>query len=203
MLSKYRKKEQTATAAAAEGQAVAPEQAAAVAADPLAEAQQALAAAQAESAKNWDLYLRERAELENFRKRTQRDKEEFRIFNRKELLLEVLPVLDNLERALEHAGQGHDAQGLLAGVTMTVVQFRKVVEDFGARPMVTVGNPFDPNLHQAMAQQESSEQPPGTVLSEYQKGYLLHDRLLRPALVVVAKAPAGDTASETPTNQPS
>jgi molecular chaperone GrpE len=202
MLSKYRKKEQTATAAAAEGQAIAPESAA-VAADPLAEAQQALAAAQAETAKNWDLYLRERAELENFRKRTQRDKEEFRIFTRKELLLEVLPVLDNLERALEHAGQGHDAQGLLAGVNMTVVQFRKVIEDFGARPMVTVGSPFDPNLHQAMAQQESAEQPPGTVLSEYQKGYLLHDRLLRPALVVVAKAPAGDTAPDAPTNQPS
>ena len=187
MLSRHRKKEpetpvETASAAPA------PETPAA--ADPLAEAQ-------AEAAKNWDLYLRERAELENFRKRTQRDKEEFRIFTRKELLLEVLPVLDNLERALSHAGQNGEGQGLVAGVTMTVVQFRKVVEDFGARPMVAVGAPFDPNLHQAMGQLETAEQPPGTVVSEYQKGYLLHDRLLRPALVVVAMAPAEPVAEET------
>jgi molecular chaperone GrpE len=109
--------------------------------------------------------------------------------------LEVLPVLDNLERALEHAGQGGEGQGLVAGVTMTVAQFRKVVEDFGARPMVTIGASFDPGLHQAMAQLETDEQAPGTVVSEYQKGYLLHDRLLRPALVVVAKAPAGESAA--------
>ena len=184
-MSKHRKKdaeagEPEAAVDAAEA-TVAPEGAAA-AADPLE-------AAQAEAAKNWDLYLRERAELENFRKRTQRDKEEFRIFTRKELLLEVLPVLDNLERAVSHAGQNGEAQGLLEGVTMTVAQLRKVVEDFGARPMVAVGAPFDPNLHQAMGQLETAEQPPGTVVSEYQKGYLLHDRLLRPALVVVAKAP--------------
>jgi molecular chaperone GrpE len=192
MLGKYRKKE---PAAAAENQGAAPEQPTPAPADPLAEAQLALANAQAEAAKNWDLYLRERAELENFRKRTQRDKEEFRIFTRKELLLEVLPVLDNLERALEHAGQGSEGEGLMAGVTMTVAQFRKVVEDLGARPMVTVGTPFDPALHQAMAQLETAEQPAGTVVSEYQKGYLLHDRLLRPALVVVAKAPADEPAA--------
>jgi molecular chaperone GrpE len=192
MLSKHRKKESEAPVAAA---TAAPPQEPQGAVDPLEEVRQQLAAAQAEVEKNWDLYLRERAELENFRKRTQRDKEEFRIFTRKELLLEVLPVLDNLERALEHAGQGGEGQGLVAGVTMTVAQFRKVVEDLGARPMVTVGTPFDPALHQAMAQQETAEQPSGTVISEYQKGYLLHDRLLRPALVVVAKAPAGEPAA--------
>jgi len=181
MLSKHRKKEHEGPVEAAEA---VPEQETQIPADPLAEAQ-------AEAAKNWDLFLRERAELENFRKRTQRDKEEFRIFTRKELLLEVLPVLDNLERALDHAGQSGEGQGLLEGVTMTVVQFRKVIEDFGARPMTTIGAPFDPNLHQAMGQLETAGQPPGTVVSEYQKGYLLHDRLLRPALVVVAKVPAG------------
>jgi molecular chaperone GrpE len=181
MLSKHRKKEHEGPVEAAEA---VPEQEAQIPADPLADAQ-------AEAAKNWDLFLRERAELENFRKRTQRDKEEFRIFTRKELLLEVLPVLDNLERALDHAGQSGEGQGLLEGVTMTVVQFRKVIEDFGARPMTTIGAPFDPNLHQAMGQLETAGQPPGTVVSEYQKGYLLHERLLRPALVVVAKAPAG------------
>jgi hypothetical protein len=122
MLSKHRKKEQEPAAAEVAAETAEP------VLDPLEEAR-------AEAAKNWDLYLRERAELENFRKRTQRDKEEFRIFTRKELLLEVLPVLDNLERALSHAGQNGEAQGLLEGVNMTVVQFRKVIEDFGARPI--------------------------------------------------------------------
>ena len=182
MLSKHRKKEQEPAVVEAAAETAEP------VVDPLEEAR-------AEAAKNWDLYLRERAELENFRKRTQRDKEETRIFNRKELLLGVLPVLDNLERALAHAGQNGEAQGLLEGVTMTVVQFRKVIEDYGARPIEAVGAPFDANLHQAMAQVETAEQPPGTVVSEYQKGYLLHDRLLRPALVVVAKAPAEPAAT--------
>lgn len=184
MLSKHRKKEQEPAEPEAASATVTPE------IDPLE-------AARAEAAKNWDLYLRERAELENFRKRTQRDKEEFRIFTRKELLLEVLPVLDNLERALSHAGQNGETQGLLEGVTMTVVQFRKVIEDFGARPIAAVGVPFDANLHQAMAQVETNEQSPGTVVSEYQRGYLLQDRLLRPALVVVAKAPAERAAEST------
>lgn len=189
-MSKHRKKDQEHPDAG-----LAPDQASSPVADPLEELRQTLAGAQAEAAKNWDLYLRERAEMENFRKRTQREKEEFRIFARKELLLEVLPVLDNLERALEHAGPDRDGQGLLAGVTMTVTQFRKVIEDLGARPIVAVGATFDAALHQAMAQQETTEQPPGIIVSEYQRGYLLHDRLLRPALVVVAKAPVGPVAN--------
>ena len=189
-MSKHRKKEPETVpvdTVAAESAAVT-ETPAAPAVDPLE-------AALAEAAKNWDLYLRERAEMENFRKRTQRDKEEFRLFARKELLLEVLPVLDNLERAVSHAGENDAVQGLLEGVAMTVTQFRKVVEDFGARPINAVGAPFDPSLHQAMGQIETAEQPPGTVASEYQKGYMLHDRLLRPALVVVAKAPAEPPAA--------
>lgn len=163
-------------------------------ADPLEEARQALAGAQEEAAKNWDLYLRERAEMENFRKRAQRDKEESRFFDRKELLLEVLPVLDNLERALEHAAQGSEGQALREGVTMIAAQFRKAVENLGARPIEALGTPFDANLHQAMAQAETAEQAPGTVVSEFQRGYLLQERLLRPALVVVAKAPAAPAA---------
>lgn len=191
MLSKHRKKEQEtapAEVAAAEAEA-GPAGEAAAEVDPLE-------AARAEAAKNWDLYLRERAELENFRKRTQREKEESRFFARKELLLEVLPVLDNLERALSHADQSGKDQGLLEGVTMTAVQFRKVIEDLGARPIAAVGAVFDPNLHQAMAQVETGGQPPGTVVSEFQRGYLLQDRLLRPALVTVAKAPAVPAADE-------
>ena len=112
--------------------------------------------------------------------------------------MEVLPVLDNLERALAHAGESGGSQGLLEGVTMTAVQFRKVIEDLGARPIAAIGAAFDPNLHQAMGQVETDEQPPGTVVSEFQRGYLLQDRLLRPAMVMVAKAPAAPpTANDT------
>jgi len=194
-LSKHRKKEQEGAAAEIEVATATETEAAAPEVDPLE-------AARSEAARNWDLYLRERAEMENFRKRTQRDKEEFRIFTRKELLLEVLPVLDNLERALSHAGQNGEVQGLLEGVTMTVTQFRKVIEEFGARPINAIGATFDANLHQAMAQAETDEQPPGTIVSEFQRGYMLQDRLLRPALVVVAKAPAGG-ATDSSNNQPS
>jgi len=192
MLSK-RKKEQETPAAETSAETPAPAEAAPPETDPLAEAR-------AEAAKNWDLYLRERAEMENFRKRTQREKEESRHFARKELLLAVLPVLDNLERALDHAGESGGSQGLLEGVTMTAVQFRKVIEDLGARPIEAVGAAFDHNLHQAMGQVESAEQPPGTVVSEFQRGYLLQDRLLRPAMVMVAKAPAGPATASAPKN---
>lgn len=147
--------------------------------------------ARAEASNNWDLYLRERADLENARKRHQRDKEDALRFANDRLLKEIIPVLDNLERAVAHAEQSGDSnQGLLEGVNMTINQFRKVLEDFGAKVISTAGVDFDPNLHQAMGQVESAEHAPNTVVSEFQKGYLLHNRLLRPSLVMVAKPPA-------------
>jgi molecular chaperone GrpE len=166
--------------------------------DPLAEMRSALEAARTEAGKNWDLYLRERADLENARKRHQRDREDAIRFANDRLLKEIIPVLDNLERAVAHAGQGDDNQSLLQGVTMTINQFRKVLEDFGVKAISAVGQGFDPNLHQAMGQVESEDQAPNTVVSEFQKGYLLHDRLLRPSLVMVAKAPTDDGAARQP-----
>lgn len=158
--------------------------------------QNELRAAQAEVARNWDLFLRERAELENFRKRSQRDKEEAIRFANDRLLKELVPVLDNLERAVAHARQNDDMQqSLLEGVNMTITLFNKVLADFGVKPIAAVGEAFDPNLHQAMGQVETDEQPPNTVISEFQKGYLLNDRLLRPSLVMVAKAPASEKPS--------
>jgi molecular chaperone GrpE len=162
--------------------------------DPMIVLQNEIAAAKAEASKNWDLYLRERADLENARKRHQRDREEAIRFANDRLLKEMVPVLDNLERAIEHAGQGlDDHQGLLEGVNLTVNQFRKALEDFGVKPIKAIGADFDPNLHQAMGHVESAEQAPNTVVTEFQKGYLLHDRLLRPSLVMVAKAPSVET----------
>lgn len=160
-------------------------------ADPLVQLQEELAAVRIEAMRNWDLYLRERAEQENFRKRSQRDKEDAIRYANDRLLKEMIPVLDNLERAIEHAGQNSEnGKGLLEGVNITISQFRKALEDFGVKPIVALGAPFDPNLHQAMGQLESQEQPPNTVITEYQRGYLLHDRLLRPSMVIVTKAPS-------------
>jgi len=164
--------------------------------DPLLELQDELVAAKTEASKNWDLYLRERADLENARKRHQRDREEAIRFANDRLLKEMIPVLDNLERAVEHAASGvDDTQGLLEGVNMTINQFRKAIEDFGVKPISAIGAAFDPNLHQAMGHMESTEQAPNTVVTEFQKGYLLHDRLLRPSLVMVAKAPTGEKSA--------
>ena len=161
--------------------------------DPLTELKNAIETANTTAAKNWDLYLRERADLENARKRHQRDKEDALRFANDRLLKEMIPVLDNLERAVDHADQDNDDnQGLLEGVNMTINQFRKALENFGVKPINAIGENFDPNLHQAMGQVESSEQAPNMVVSEFQKGYLLHDRLLRPSLVMVAKAPADE-----------
>lgn len=172
--------------------------------DPLLQLQNEIAAARLEASKNWDLYLRERADLENARKRHQREKEEALRFANDRLLKEMVPVLDNLERALEHAEQGgDDSQGLLEGVNMTINQFRKALEDFGVKPIAAIGKAFDPNLHQAMGHVESAEQAPNTVVTEFQKGYLLHERLLRPSLVMVAKAPAQKTGDPSAEDQPS
>jgi molecular chaperone GrpE len=149
-----------------------------------------LAASREESARNRDLYLRTLAELDNYRKRTQREKEELSRFANENLLRELLPVLDNLERAIEHARGDQGGSGILQGVEMTMGQFGKVLEKAGVKAVATVGEPFDTARHEAIGQEETSEQPPQTVVRELQKGYLLNDRLLRPAMVLLAKAPA-------------
>ncbi|MCD4688435.1 MAG: nucleotide exchange factor GrpE [Desulfuromonadaceae bacterium] len=155
-------------------------------------AEEVLAESRAEAQKNWDLYLRERAELENYRKRMQREKEDLARFANENLLREMLPILDNLERAVAHAEQEQEG-GLLEGVQMTLEQFRKTLERLGVVPVAAIGQPFSPDFHEAMGQLESSEQAPNTVVQEMQKGYTLNDRLLRPALVMIAKAPAAPT----------
>lgn len=165
-----------------------PEQEAAAPEQPSVE--DALAASQAEVQKNWDLYLRARADLENYRKRAQREKEDLSRFANENLLREILPVMDNLERALDHARQGSgETSGLVQGVEMTLSQFQRVLEKFGVTPIVSLGTLFDPARHEALGQLESIDQAPNTVVQELQKGYLLNDRLLRPAMVMVAKAP--------------
>jgi molecular chaperone GrpE len=155
-----------------------------------AEVETQLAASREEAAKNWDLYLRCRADLENYRKRAQREKEDLGRFANESLLRELLPVLDNLERAVAHARESGGDGTLLEGVEMTIGLLRKAFDQFGVTAVDAVGKPFDPACHEAMGQLEHAELPPGSVAQELQKGYLLNQRLLRPALVMVSKAPA-------------
>jgi molecular chaperone GrpE len=153
-------------------------------------AEQELAASREEAAKNRDLYLRTLADLENYRKRVQREKEDLSRFANENLLRELLPVLDNLERAIEHARSDQGGGGILQGVEMTLSQLAKVMEKAGIKPVLAVGEPFDTARHEAIGQEESSEHAPQTVVRELQRGYLLNDRLLRPAMVLLAKAPS-------------
>lgn len=135
-----------------------------------------------------EVLLRERAEIENQRKRLQRDVEQARKFANERLLGELLPVFDNLERGL--AAGSADAAALREGMDLTLKALLKVGEGNGLKAVDPVGQPFNPELHQAMTLIDATGRPPNTVVSVMQKGYVLNDRLLRPALVAISK-PAG------------
>ena len=156
-----------------------------------------LAASRAEVEKLKDLHLRAAADLENFRKRVRKEKDELIRYGNEGLIRELLPVLDNLERAVEHARkEQRESDGLLQGVEMTVGQFQKALEKFGAVPFSALGEAFDPARHEAMGQLESAGHPPNTVVQELQKGCLLNDRLLRPAMVMVSRLPQEKSAPD-------
>lgn len=134
-----------------------------------------------------EIMLRERAELENQRKRLQRDLDQARRFANEKLLADLLPVIDNLERGL--AVEGNDNMVLRSGVELTLRELARVIDVNGLKVIDPAGQPFDPERHQAMSMVPSGEHRPGTVVAVMQKGYVLNDRLLRPALVAVSKAP--------------
>jgi len=158
-------------------------------ADKIKQLEEALAAKEAEAAANWDKFLRERADLENYRKRVQKEKEELLKYGNESLILEILPAIDNMERALEHACD-ESMSAIVEGIKMTLCMLQSTLKKFGVAPVdAGKGTTFDPAYHQAMNQVESSEHEPNTIVSEFQKGYLLNERLLRPALVSVATAP--------------
>lgn len=147
--------------------------------------EQQLAAKEAECRENWDRFVRERADLENYRKRVNKEKEELLNYGTKSLIEEILPVVDNLERALSHACD-NGSTGLTEGVQMIHGMLLNALKKFGVTPLETAGATFDPSFHQAMTQIPTDEHPPNTVVEEFQKGYLLKERLLRPAMVSVA-----------------
>ncbi len=156
------------------------------------ELEEALAAKGLEAANNWDKFLRERADLENYRKRVQKEKEEILRYGNESFVLEILPAMDNLERAVAHA-DGQADSAVIEGVKITLSMFLSTLKKFGVTPLeISAGAPFDPAFHQAMGQVPSAEQAPNTVVAELQKGYLLNERLLRPAMVTVAIAPKAE-----------
>ncbi len=136
-----------------------------------------------------DRLLRLAADFENYKKRASKDKDEWTKFANEDLLKAVLPFIDNLERAVSHAEKVSDTGVLIEGVRLTIQQLLQTLKKFGLSTFESVGKPFDPTVHEAMLVVETDKHKPNQVVEEFQKGYFLNDRLLRPATVSVSKAP--------------
>ena len=156
--------------------------------DRIKELEADLEAKEKEAVETYDRLLRASAEFDNFKKRSSREMEEFRKFANQSLIKEMLSVVDNLELAM-NSTNGHKAidKDLLQGLEMTHKEILKVFEKFKVTPIDAKGQPFDPTFHEAVMQEETSDSPKNTVINELQRGYMIHDRLLRPSMVVVAK----------------
>lgn len=155
-----------------------------------------LAAAREEARQNHDRWVRERADLENVKRRAVRERADTIRFANERVLKDLLPIIDNLERAVEHAHGGGDGQPLVEGVTLVLKSLLDLLERQGVTRISAKGEPFDPAHHEAMAHVETTEHEPNRVVEEHQAGYRLNDRLLRPALVTVAKSPDANLAKD-------
>jgi molecular chaperone GrpE len=146
----------------------------------------------AKADEHWERLLRTTADLDNYKKRAAREKQDAIKFANESLLQKLIPVLDNFDMALAAAQQGQAgaAQSLQAGVAMVAQQFKSALAEAGLEEIDAAGQPFDPNLHEAVSEKETRDAPEGQVVQQMRKGYKLRDRLLRPASVVVAKRPA-------------
>lgn len=145
---------------------------------------------QAEMARLRDQLLRTAADFDNFRKRSRREQDDAQKRGQSQVLKDLLPVFDNLERAGQHADTATDAKAVAEGIRIVLKQFETTLERMAIKRIPTVGLPFDPALHEAIQHVESADQPAGVVLHEVQAGYSLGDQLLRAAMVVVSKGPA-------------
>ena len=165
--------------------------------DPVAEAK-------AEAQRFREQWMRSAADFDNFRKRSRKELEDTRKAGREELLKDLLPVFDNLERAMTSAERATDVKPVSDGLKLVLRQFTDTLGRSGITKVATVGSPFDPSLHEAIQQVESAEVPPGTIVAEVQPGYLQGERLVRAAMVVVARpssaapAPEGGNAPSEP-----
>lgn len=146
-----------------------------------------LEVARREAKENYDKFLRVYAEFENYKKRMERDKSEFLKYANEGLIKELLGVIDNLDRAVGQARQNPESESLVEGVEMILRQTKEIMEKHGVRELQSLGEPFDPNVHEAMMHEVADDHDENTVIDELQKGYVFKDRLIRPALVKVSK----------------
>lgn len=159
--------------------------------DPLKEMEEKVESLKNEAAESHDRLLRLAAEFENYKKRSAREMNDFRKFANESFVKAMLPVVDNLDRAIESSSNDkHANSSVVEGVNMTLREILKVFEQYGIKPIESLGKTFDPSLHQAVMQEDDEAYPENTVSKELQKGYMIHDRLLRPAMVVVSKKKA-------------
>jgi molecular chaperone GrpE len=157
-------------------------------ADPVAEAR-------ADAARFKENWIRAAADFDNFRKRARRELEDARKAGREELLRDMLPVFDNVERGMQSAQQATDVKAVVDGLSMIQKQFEATLAKIGVFRVPTVGKAFDPSVHEAIQQVETNDQPPGTIVAEVQPGYTTGERLIRAAMVVVAKPKSEPTES--------
>lgn len=150
-----------------------------------AELEKQLEALRTEKGEIYERLLRKQADFENFRKRIEKEKREFMAYSLQEFVLELLPILDNFERALAHP-EDQGGADYRKGVELIYRQFRDLMEKRGLRAIETTGRPFDPNFHEAILREERNDLPENTILAELQKGYFFRDKLLRPAMVKVS-----------------
>ena len=156
-------------------------------------------ASEAKVEEHYNRLLRVTAEFENYRKRMEREMNEFRKYANESIVKDVLPTIDNLQRALSTSSgkDKNNTESIREGVDMTLKGLLDALERHGVVPIESLGKPFDPNFHHAVMQEESERHPENTVSQELQKGYMIQDRLLRPALVVVSKKPEQSEEAET------
>ncbi|MFC1811171.1 nucleotide exchange factor GrpE [Thermodesulfobacteriota bacterium] len=157
--------------------------------DPLTVMEEKLESLKQENQETHDRFLRVSADFENYKKRATREMNDFRKFATESFAKAMLPVIDNLDRAIESSNNDkHTNNSVVEGVHMTLKEILKVFDQFSIKPFESLGKIFDPGFHQAVMQEETEDHPDNTVSKELQKGYMIHDRLLRPAMVVVSKA---------------
>lgn len=137
--------------------------------------------------KNYDLYIRSQADIDNLKKRYKKDKEELAKFSNESLIRQLLVGIDSLEKAVEHSKDDNTNNALREGIELTLKSIMDTLKKAGLEEVKAMGEPFDPNFHEAVLEQEDSSVNTGTVINEFQKGYILNQRLLRPATVIVSR----------------
>lgn len=143
-----------------------------------------------EAEKNYDLYMRTYAEMENIKKRGIKEREELAKYANESIIKEILPVIDNLDKAISHAQNDENSSALVEGLELTRDGLMKALEKAGLKEVEALGEPFDPNFHESVSQRIDDTVAPGHVIMELQKGYLLNGRLMRPSMVVISQGKA-------------